>query len=89
MNSLDYAVVIEGDFKLLLDSGEERILPRGHVTIQRSTNHRWINITRNELLPGHMLFDLLDVNEVEVGGVKVPKDLGALERDHVDLPGHE
>lgn len=89
VNSLDYAVVIEGVFKLMLNSGEERIMQRGDVSIQRSVNHRWINVTGNGLLPARILFVLLDVEELEIGGSSVQKDLGVLEKDYVGLPGHQ
>ncbi|KAI0120164.1 hypothetical protein GGR51DRAFT_568014 [Nemania sp. FL0031] len=89
VNSLDYAVVIEGVFKMILDSGEERIMQRGDIAVQRSTAHRWINVTGNGLLPGRILFILLDVNDLEVGGNKVQGHLGVLGKDYAGLPGHE
>jgi quercetin dioxygenase-like cupin family protein len=84
VNSLDYAVVIEGIFKLILDSGEERVMQRGDVAIQRATKHRWINVTGNGLLPGRMLFVLLDA----VGSGQAGPQLGRLEKDYAGLPGH-
>lgn len=63
VNSLDYAVVIEGIFKMVLDSGEERIMHRGDVAIQRSTAHKWVNVTGNGLLPGRILLILHDVED--------------------------
>jgi quercetin dioxygenase-like cupin family protein len=84
--SLDYGVVIEGIFKLVLDSGEERIMRRGDITVQRATAHKWINISGNGLLPGRMLFVLLDVNDVYAGGKKLNVYLGALAKEYA---GHE
>lgn len=89
VNSIDYAIVIEGVFKMLLDSGEERIMHRGDIAVQRSTSHKWINITGNGLLPARILFILQDVKDVEVGGKKLDGFLGALGKDYVGLPGQE
>ncbi|KAI0154648.1 hypothetical protein GGR57DRAFT_512185 [Xylariaceae sp. FL1272] len=88
VNSLDYAVVIEGVFRMILDSGEERIMQRGDMAVQRSTAHRWINVTGNGLLPGRILFVLLDVKELEVAGEKVEGFLDVLGKDYAGLPGH-
>ncbi|RYP44390.1 hypothetical protein DL768_009156 [Monosporascus sp. mg162] len=35
--SLDYGVVIEGEFEITLDSGESRIMRPGDVFVQRAT----------------------------------------------------
>jgi quercetin dioxygenase-like cupin family protein len=88
VNSLDYAIVLEGVFKMVLDSGEERVMQRGDIAIQRSTAHRWVNVTGNGLLPARMLFVLLDVQDLNVGGETVRGELGVLEKDYVGLPGH-
>lgn len=89
VNSLDYAIVLEGVFKMILDSGEERIMQRGDIAIQRSTVHRWINITGNSQLAGRMLFVLHDVKDVHIAGGKAEAFLGDLGKDYVGLPGHE
>ena len=89
VQSLDYAVVIEGVFKMVLDSGEERIMQRGDIAVQRSTSHRWINVTGNGLLPARILFVLLDVKDLNVAGTKVDGFLGVLGKDYIGLPGHE
>src|ERR1700753_4184255 len=46
--SLDYGVVLEGEVELILDSGEVRLLKRGHVAVQRGTNHAWRNASKTE-----------------------------------------
>ncbi len=46
--SLDYGVVLEGEVELVLDSGEVRLLKRGHVAVQRGTNHAWRNASKSE-----------------------------------------
>ncbi|KAF2177783.1 NAD(P)-binding protein [Zopfia rhizophila CBS 207.26] len=88
VNSIDYAIVIEGVFKMVLDSGEERYMHRGDIAVQRSTAHKWINVTGNGLLPARILFILQDVKDVYAGGQKVAGYLGPLGDDYVGLPGH-
>jgi quercetin dioxygenase-like cupin family protein len=41
--SADYAVVLEGEIILSLDSGEKRTVRKGEFILQRGTNHEWIN----------------------------------------------
>jgi quercetin dioxygenase-like cupin family protein len=43
--SIDYGVVLEGEFELILDSGERRIMRQGDVSIQHATGHQWRNLT--------------------------------------------
>ncbi|KAI1142781.1 hypothetical protein F5Y05DRAFT_366146 [Hypoxylon sp. FL0543] len=81
--SLDYGIVIEGVFELVLDSGESRTMRPGDVSVQRATAHQWRNITGNGLLPGRMIFVLLDCKDVVVNGTKVEEYLGSLEKDYV------
>lgn len=80
--TIDFGVVIEGVFELTLDSGEKRILRQGDVCVQRSTAHKWKNITGNGTLPGRMLFFLLDAKELHVGGKKVEGYLGSLQKEY-------
>jgi hypothetical protein len=68
---------------MVLDSGEERIMRPGDMCVQRGTAHKWINITGNGLLPGRMLFVLLDVNDIIVNGQKMEGYLGTLAKDYV------
>ncbi|KAI1125553.1 hypothetical protein F5Y10DRAFT_279398 [Nemania abortiva] len=77
--SLDYGVVLEGEFKLILDSGEERIMRQGDVSINRSSAHQWHNITGNGTMPGRMLFILLDCNPVVINGVALGQELNELQ----------
>ena len=46
--NLDYAVVIEGSVVLTLDSGEEALLRRGDVAVQRAASHGWRNPSATE-----------------------------------------
>jgi len=54
--TVDYAVVLEGEITLLLDEGEVS-LKAGDVVIQRGTNHAWRNHTSK---PTRMLYVLMD-----------------------------
>lgn len=81
--SIDYGVVVEGTFKLILDSGEERIMRQGDVSVQRATAHKWHNITGNGTMPGRMLWILLDCKDVVVDGKVMEGYLGELEKEYV------
>ncbi len=54
-DSLDYAVVLDGEIVLMLDEGET-LLKAGDVVIQRATNHAWSNRSGRNC---RMLFALL------------------------------
>ena len=41
-NTVDYAIILEGEITLLLDN-EEVLLRQGDIVIQRGTNHAWVN----------------------------------------------
>lgn len=41
--SIDYAVVLDGEMTLIMDGGEEVTLRRGDVIVQRGTAHAWAN----------------------------------------------
>ena len=81
--SIDYGVVVEGMFKLILDSGEEKIVRQGDVIVNRAAAHKWHNITGNGTLPGRMLWVLLDCEPVVVNGKVMEGYLGDLEPMYV------
>jgi mannose-6-phosphate isomerase-like protein (cupin superfamily) len=54
--TVDYAVVLEGEITMLLDDSEVH-LKAGDVVIQRGTNHAWSNRSRK---PVKMLYILMD-----------------------------
>ena len=54
--SLDYAVVLEGEVTMLLDD-QDVLLKAGDVVIQRGTNHAWSNRSRKTV---RMLYVLSD-----------------------------
>ncbi|TVY83917.1 hypothetical protein LSUE1_G001016 [Lachnellula suecica] len=74
--SIDYGVVLDGVFELILGSGEKRIMRQGDVTIQRATAHQWRNLTGGGTLPGRMLWILLGVNDVIVNGKNLEGYMG-------------
>lgn len=81
--SIDYGIVVEGVFELILDSGEKRIMRQGDVSIQRATAHKWKNITGNGTMPGRMMWILLDCKDVYANGQKMEGFLGDLEKEYV------
>jgi quercetin dioxygenase-like cupin family protein len=54
--SVDYAVVLEGEITMLLDD-QDVVLKAGDVVIQRGTNHAWSNRSGK---PVRMLYILID-----------------------------
>lgn len=59
--SLDYAVVLEGEIVAMMDHGETVMRP-GDVLVQRATNHSWSNRSKHNC---RMLFVLLALQEGE------------------------
>lgn len=88
-SNLDYTVVIEGVFKLVLDSGEEHIMRRGDVAIQSCALHQWVNITGNGLLPGRIMLVLCDSKELVVQEPKVNRLPSVRGMEYVSLRGRE
>ena len=67
--SIDYAIVMQGELTLVLDDSEVLLKP-GSVVVQRGTNHAWANRSGQ---PCRMLFVLVD-------GVYDPAIAHALEK---------
>ncbi|KAI3194519.1 hypothetical protein CBS147311_8554 [Penicillium roqueforti] len=80
--SIDYGIVMDGEFELTLDSGETRIMKQGDISVQRATAHKWKNITAGETQAGRMLYVLLDCKEVLVQGKKIEGFLGEWEKEY-------
>ena len=57
--TLDYAIVLEGEIWALMDEGETLMRP-GDVLIQRATNHSWSNRTDHDC---RMAFVLIDAGQ--------------------------
>lgn len=70
--SLDYNIVIEGEFELILDSGEVKMLQRGDVNIQRATAHKWRNVSGGGTAPGRLFSVLIDIEPLDVDGKSLP-----------------
>ncbi|MCJ1341997.1 hypothetical protein MMC31_000177 [Peltigera leucophlebia] len=81
--SIDYGVVIQGEFELTLDSGESRMMYPGDVSVNRGAMHKWRNVDADK--SGRMLFVLLDCKPLFVEGKEIVQDLGALASEYADL----
>jgi len=62
--TLDYAIVLEGEIELRLDGGERAVLKAGDVVVQRGTNHAWVNRSDQ---PSRIAFILIDAKPLTVG----------------------
>ncbi len=72
-NSVDYAIVLEGELDLELDDGARTHLKAGDIVVQRGTMHAWHNPYPN---PCKIVFILYDAHPVEVNGtVLEPTDI--------------
>jgi hypothetical protein len=80
--SIDYGIVIEGEFEITLDSGESRIMRPGDVSVQRATMHKWRNCSLDK--SGRMVFILLDCKPLTIGGKVVEQDLGDLAGEYAE-----
>ncbi|KAH6978303.1 hypothetical protein EDB82DRAFT_477051 [Fusarium venenatum] len=76
--SIDCGVVLEDEMKLVLDSGESRLLKRGDVIVQRGTMHQWVNVDQEKW--ARMMFVLQESKPVAVAlsGVELKEELGGL-----------
>ena len=59
-DTIDYAIVIEGEIVALMDEGE-KVMKQGDVLIQRGTSHAWANRTDK---PARVAFILIDAKPV-------------------------
>ena len=64
--SLDYAIVLEGEIYAMLDEGET-LMRAGDILIQRATNHSWSNRTHRVCRMAFVLLDWED-DSAQVGG---------------------
>ncbi|KAI1743797.1 NAD(P)-binding protein [Xylaria scruposa] len=76
--TIDYGVVLDGEFELILESGESKIMRQGDVCIQRATGHQWKNLTGGGTMPGRMLWFLVGVKDVYANGKKLEEYMGPL-----------
>src|SRR5262245_11572864 len=56
-NTIDYAIVLEGEIWALMEEGEDKLMKAGDVLIQRGTVHGWSNRTDK---PARVAFILID-----------------------------
>ncbi|PVI04308.1 hypothetical protein DM02DRAFT_692741 [Periconia macrospinosa] len=75
--SLDYGIVLEGEFDLVLDSGEVRRMKRGDIAVQRGTMHAWRNPHPTEW--GRLMFVLQPCQPVVVGGQELGEDYAGMQ----------
>ncbi|KAM5515596.1 hypothetical protein FOXYSP1_02547 [Fusarium oxysporum f. sp. phaseoli] len=47
---MDYCVAMSGDIVLALDSGEEKAIREGDITVQQGVNHMWIDRSQSTCL---------------------------------------
>lgn len=83
------AVVIEGVFRIILDSGEERTMQRGDMAVHHSTAHRWVNVTGNGSLPARILLVPLHSNDAPPAAAaaeKMWRRLALPRRDSLCVP---
>lgn len=80
--SLDYGVVIDGEWELVMDSGDRMVLKPGDVCIQRATMHQWNNNTDKWI---RMVFVLMDALPLEVAGQTYAGETGL---DHIKEIAH-
>lgn len=70
--TLDYAIVIEGQIEMDLDEGTVRLMP-GDCVVQRGTNHAWRNVGTNAARLAAVLIDAapLDIGSPIKGPARV------------------
>ena len=71
--SLDYGIVLEGEVEMILDEGVSKVMGRGDVAVQRSTNHGWRNTSKTEW--ARMFFVLQHSEKLVVGDKVLEEDL--------------
>jgi quercetin dioxygenase-like cupin family protein len=55
-DTIDYAVLIEGELTLVLDNDERAQLKQGDVVVQNGTRHAWLNLAE---VPARVMFVML------------------------------
>ena len=62
--TIDYIVVLDGEINLGLDRGDIITIKRGDVVIQRGTNHRWVNNSKDVC---RLVFVFADAEPLGIG----------------------
>ncbi|MDD2223038.1 MAG: cupin domain-containing protein [Pseudomonas sp.] len=60
-DTIDYAVLIEGELTLLLDNGESVYLKSGDVVVQNGTRHAWLNTSSR---PARVMFVMVGATRI-------------------------
>jgi quercetin dioxygenase-like cupin family protein len=68
-DSIDYAVVMEGEIDMELDDGVVAHLKAGDLLVQRGTVHNWVNRGKNVCV---IAFVLISGKPVTAGGKSLP-----------------
>src|SRR5215469_3486296 len=63
--TVDYAIILSGEYDLELDSGEVAHLKAGDIVVQRGTMHAWVN---HGPAPAVFAFILIDADPATEGG---------------------
>ena len=66
--TVDYAILLEGECDLELDDGKTVHLKQGDIVVQRGTMHAWVN---NGSVPCVFAFILIDADPVEAAGKRL------------------
>ena len=69
-DSIDYAIVLDGEITLILDEGETTLYP-GDVAIQRATAHAWSNRTDKIARVGFVLIGTEPISPAEIAAKRV------------------
>lgn len=77
-DSLDYAVVLQGEITLLVDEGETT-LQAGDVVVQRATSHAWSNRTDKT---ARILFVLIGTEPVSPAEIAARRESIAVSSEH-------
>ena len=80
--SLDYGLILAGEFELSLDSGESKRLHPGDFIINRGCMQRWHNVSSSQ--SGRLLFVMLDIKPLVVNGKELKQDMADLSSDYAD-----
>ncbi|ETS87752.1 hypothetical protein PFICI_01580 [Pestalotiopsis fici W106-1] len=88
-NNVDLAVVVKGSFKIILESGEERMINCGDAAVQRANVRRWINMSNNGQDSGQILFIVQGIQDNHVDGPLIARAHGKIGQTHVKVSDHK
>lgn len=56
-DTIDYAIVLEGECYAMMDEGEDKLMKPGDVLVQRGTSHAWSNRSDRNCVIAFILID--------------------------------